>query len=158
MRRGRSIQNVISYHLNCGYFAAGVHTIRIHFARRTLDFFSQKPAHGFDHHQKTHDAAIVLMERIYGEKPRFNYFFGSSQGGREGLTVAQRYPADYDGISSNVPIVSFSSLMLAPELIRIQEKPLANWVTLKNMCSYPAYPKYTEVPVNAATSYVCAAP
>jgi len=28
-----------------------------------------------------------------------------------------------------VPIVSFSTLMLAPELIRIHEKPSANWVT-----------------------------
>ena len=28
-----------------------------------------------------------------------------------------------------MPIVGFSTLMLAPELIRIQEKPLANWVT-----------------------------
>ena len=45
------------------------------------------------------------------------------------LTVAQRYPADYDGISAEVPIVNFSSLMLAPGLIRIKEKPLANWVT-----------------------------
>jgi hypothetical protein len=43
--------------------------------------------------------------------------------------VAQRYPADYDGISATVPIVGFSTLMLAPELIRIHEKPLANWVT-----------------------------
>ena len=43
--------------------------------------------------------------------------------------MAQRYPADYDGISATVPIVGFSSLMLAPELIRIQEKPAANWVT-----------------------------
>ena len=79
--------------------------------------------------KKTHDAAMVLIERVYGERPRFNYFIGTSQGGREALTVAQRYPADYDGIAANVPIVSFSSLMLAPELIRIQEKPLANWVT-----------------------------
>jgi hypothetical protein len=79
--------------------------------------------------KKTHDAAMVIMERVYGERPRFNYFFGASQGGREGLTVAQRYPADYDGITSDVPIVNFSTLMLAPELIRIQEKPQANWVT-----------------------------
>jgi feruloyl esterase len=43
--------------------------------------------------------------------------------------VAQRYPADYDGSSATVPIVGFSTLRLAPELIRIQEKPLANWVT-----------------------------
>jgi feruloyl esterase len=84
---------------------------------------------GYMQLKKTHDAAMVLIERIYGEKPRFNYFFGSSQGGREALTVAQRYPGDYDGVAANVPIVNFSSLMLAPELIRIQEKPLENWVT-----------------------------
>lgn len=84
---------------------------------------------GYMQLKKTHDAAMVLIERIYGVKPRYNYFFGASQGGREGLTVAQRYPADYDGVAANVPIVNFSSLMLAPELIRIQEKPLENWVT-----------------------------
>ena len=84
---------------------------------------------GYMQLKKTNDAAMVLIQRAYGTKPRFNYFFGTSQGGREALTVAQRYPADYDGIIANVPIVNFSSLMLAPELIRIQEKPLANWVT-----------------------------
>jgi hypothetical protein len=84
---------------------------------------------GYMQLKKTHDAAMVLIERIYGERPRFNYFFGASQGGREALTVAQRYPGDYDGVAANVPIVNFSSLMLAPELIRIQEKPLENWVT-----------------------------
>lgn len=84
---------------------------------------------GYMQMKKTHDAAMVIVERAYGGLPSFNYYVGSSQGGREALTVAQRYPADYDGIIANVPIVNFSSLMLAPELIRIQEKPLANWVT-----------------------------
>ena len=84
---------------------------------------------GYMQMKKTRDAAMVIIERMYGELPRFNYYTGTSQGGREALTVAQRYPADYDGIIANVPIVNFSSLMLAPELIRIQEKPLANWVT-----------------------------
>jgi feruloyl esterase len=79
--------------------------------------------------KKTHDAAMVIAERLYGARPRYNYYIGSSQGGREALTVAQRYPADYDGVSATVPIVGFSSLMLAPELIRIHEKPAANWVT-----------------------------
>jgi hypothetical protein len=79
--------------------------------------------------KKTHDAAMVVIERAYGARPRFNYFIGGSQGGRESLTVAQRYPADYDGIAAEVPIVNFSTLMLAPELIRIQEKPQQNWVT-----------------------------
>src|SRR5262249_23129110 len=79
--------------------------------------------------KKTHDAAMVIVEHVYHQRPRFNYFVGTSQGGREGLTVAQRYPEDYDGVAANVPIVNFSTLMLAPELIRIQERPLANWVT-----------------------------
>ena len=68
---------------------------------------------GYMQLKKTHDAAMVLIQRAYGLKPQFNYFFGTSQGGREALTVAQRYPADYNGVISNVPIVSFSSLMLA---------------------------------------------
>ena len=84
---------------------------------------------GYAQMKKTHDAAMVIIERAYGERPQFNYYIGSSQGGREALTVAQRYPADYNGIAANVPIVGFSTLMLAPELIRIHEKPPANWVT-----------------------------
>ena len=85
---------------------------------------------GFMQMKKTRDAAMVVIERVYGERPRYTYYLGTSQGGREALTVAQRYPADYDGVISDVPIVNFSSLMLAPELIRIHEKPIANWVTL----------------------------
>jgi hypothetical protein len=85
---------------------------------------------GYMQMKKTHDAAMVLIERMYSSRPKYNYYVGSSQGGREALTVAQRYPADYDGVAANVPIVNFSTLMLAPELIRIKEKPAANWVTL----------------------------
>jgi feruloyl esterase len=84
---------------------------------------------GYMQLKKTHDAAMVLIERMYGGRPSFNYFIGSSQGGREALTVAQRYPQDYDGVAANVPIVGFSSLMLARALNRIQEIPLDHWVT-----------------------------
>jgi pimeloyl-ACP methyl ester carboxylesterase len=83
---------------------------------------------GYMQMKKTHDAAMVLIERMYGTRPKYNYYIGTSQGGREALTVAERYPKDYDGIAANVPIVGFSSLMLAPALIRIQEKPAANWL------------------------------
>ena len=83
---------------------------------------------GFMQMKKTHDAAMALVERAYGRRPQFNYYIGGSQGGREALTVAQRYPRDYDGVAANVPIVGFSSLMLAPEWLRIHEKPLQRWV------------------------------
>jgi feruloyl esterase len=78
--------------------------------------------------KKTHDVAMVLIERAYGARPQYNYFVGSSQGGREALTVAQRYPNDYHGVMSSVPIVGFSSLMLSRAQMRIQEIPLRNWV------------------------------
>lgn len=84
---------------------------------------------GYMQMKKTHDAAVVIMERLYGKRPQYNYYVGTSHGGREALTVAQRYPKDYNGIIANVPILNFSTLMLAPELIRIQENPLVNWVT-----------------------------
>lgn len=83
---------------------------------------------GYAQLKKTHDVAVVLMERAYGARPEFSYFVGSSQGGREALTVAQRYPDDYDGVMSTVPIVGFSSLMMSRAHMRAQEIPLRNWV------------------------------
>jgi hypothetical protein len=86
--------------------------------------------HNLGHLQmkKTHDAAMALVQAAYGSEPGYNYYVGGSQGGREGLTVVQRYPADYDGVLATVPIVGFTSLMLAPSRTRIEEKPLARWV------------------------------
>ncbi len=83
---------------------------------------------GYMQMKKTHDAALLLISKAYGQAPKFNYYVGNSQGGREGLTVAQRYPRDYDGVVATVPIVGFSSLMLGPSKIRIQEKTTANWI------------------------------
>jgi hypothetical protein len=83
---------------------------------------------GYMQLKKTHDVAMVLIGRAYGAKPEYNYFVGSSQGGREALTVAQRYPQDYDGVMATVPIVGFSSLMMSRAYMREQENALRNWV------------------------------
>ncbi|MGZ5866158.1 MAG: tannase/feruloyl esterase family alpha/beta hydrolase [Xanthobacteraceae bacterium] len=50
---------------------------------------------------------------FYGRKPTRMYYFGGSEGGREGLTMAQRFPADYDGIVSTVPVINFVALQSA---------------------------------------------
>lgn len=84
---------------------------------------------GYMQMKKTYDAARVLQQRAYGAAPTYRYWFGGSQGGREGLTMAQRYPTAFNGVSVTVPIVNFSSLMAGPVWLRQQEKPLANWVT-----------------------------
>jgi len=76
---------------------------------------------GYAQLKKTHDVAQVLIQRLYGSAPRYRYFIGTSQGGREAITVAQRYPADYDGVAANVPVMQLNGLMAAPPAIRRQE-------------------------------------
>ncbi|TWB81107.1 tannase/feruloyl esterase family alpha/beta hydrolase [Bradyrhizobium sacchari] len=64
-------------------------------------------------YKKVRDAAVTLMERAYGKKPEKMYFMGSSEGGREGLTMAQRYPDDFDGIFARVPVINWVGLQHA---------------------------------------------
>ena len=47
--------------------------------------------------------AKKLVEAYYGRKPDRCYFRGASCGGRQGVVEAFRFPADYDGILSEVP-------------------------------------------------------
>ena len=64
-------------------------------------------------YKKVRDAAVMLIERAYGSKPEKLYFVGSSEGGREGLTMAQRYPNDFDGIFARVPVINWVGLQHA---------------------------------------------
>lgn len=64
-------------------------------------------------YKKVRDAAVALMARAYGNPPAKLYFMGSSEGGREGLTMAQRYPDDFDGIFSRVPVINWVGLQHA---------------------------------------------
>lgn len=64
-------------------------------------------------YKKVRDVAVALMQRAYGKKPEKMYFMGSSEGGREGLTMAQRYPDDFDGIFARVPVINWVGLQHA---------------------------------------------
>jgi feruloyl esterase len=63
--------------------------------------------------KKTHDVALGLIQHYYGAAPKRVYFYGNSQGGHEGLTVAQRWPNDYDGVVSIHPAYDFVPLQLS---------------------------------------------
>ena len=59
-------------------------------------------------YNKTHDLAVEVAQLYYGAKPGTTYYMGGSEGGREGMTMAQRYPEDYDGIISIDPVMNLS--------------------------------------------------
>jgi feruloyl esterase len=61
-------------------------------------------------YKKVRDVAVAVMQRGYGRSPEKLYFVGSSEGGREGLTMAQRYPRDFHGIFSRVPVIHWTGL------------------------------------------------
>jgi feruloyl esterase len=52
----------------------------------------------------TTDDSKAIIEAPTGQSPRYSYFVGCSDGGREALKEAQRYPDDFDGIIVGSPV------------------------------------------------------
>ncbi len=51
----------------------------------------------------TSQVAKAIIAKFYGQAQQKSYFVGCSDGGREALMSAQRYPADFDGIVAGAP-------------------------------------------------------
>jgi feruloyl esterase len=82
----------------------------------------------FEQLKKTHDAAMQVFIVMYGAKPKVSYFAGESQGGREGLEALSRYPDDYDGVLSRVPLAYFAGLLFDPTVKGVTQLPPGTWV------------------------------
>ena len=61
-------------------------------------------------HEMTRVAKLVARQ-YYGYSPKHSYFAGCSDGGREALMEAQRYPGDYDGILAGAPANYWTALL-----------------------------------------------
>ena len=66
----------------------------------------------FASYKKVRDVAVETSSRYYGQPPVKLYFVGSSEGGREGMLIAQRYPNDFDGVFSRVPVLNWMGLQM----------------------------------------------
>ena len=49
-------------------------------------------------------AAKAILQKATGSYPAYSYFVGNSNGGRQGLMAAMRYPNQFDGILASNPI------------------------------------------------------
>ena len=61
-------------------------------------------------YKKTRDVGVQLSLAFYGHQAKKAYYIGGSEGGREGMIMAQRYPADFDGIVATDPVIRLLGL------------------------------------------------
>ncbi|RYF70121.1 MAG: tannase/feruloyl esterase family alpha/beta hydrolase, partial [Comamonadaceae bacterium] len=65
--------------------------------------------HAYNAHDKTAQAAKLLIDWRYGKRPDYSYFSGCSGGGRQGMMFSQRFPDYFDGITAGAPAMRVSS-------------------------------------------------
>jgi len=57
------------------------------------------------------DLSKTVVQKFYATAAKQNYFTSCSDGGREALMEAQRFPEDYDGILAGAPAYNWTSLL-----------------------------------------------
>jgi feruloyl esterase len=77
----------------------------------------------------TADAAKFLISDYYGRPARRRYLVGCSNGGRQALMAAQRYPHDWDGILAGSPALQWTKQLgtFAAIQHRLRASP-QNWI------------------------------
>lgn len=74
-------------------------------------------------HRSEHLMAVIgkqLVKAFYSADPVRSYWYGCSTGGRQGLMMAQRYPADYDAILAGAPAIQwdrFQAYQIWPQVV-----------------------------------------
>ena len=100
IRRGYATSSTDTGHVgNSLAFVPGHREKYIDFGYRALHEMTQK--------------AKAIITAFYGTAPARSYWNGCSQGGRQGITEAGRYPADYDAIVAGAAAIDYMELHAA---------------------------------------------
>jgi len=59
--------------------------------------------YGYQSEQALYVVARYIINYFYGQRPNYSYFNGCSDGGREAMEMAERYPDDFNGIIAGAP-------------------------------------------------------
>jgi Tannase and feruloyl esterase len=68
---------------------------------------------GFRAVHETSEKAKQIIAAFYQKAPKYSYFNGCSEGGREAMMEAQHYPEDFDGILAGAATQKWTDLMAA---------------------------------------------
>jgi pimeloyl-ACP methyl ester carboxylesterase len=75
-----------------------------------LDNIERQVNFGYVAIHRTAEVAKAIVRAYFGTDATHNYFVGCSNGGRQALMEAQRYPDDFDGIVVGAPALDFVAL------------------------------------------------
>lgn len=131
-------------------YAGLVDAIKNNYATASTDTGHQDPVNtsanwALNHPEKVidfgyravHETAVAakgLIRAFYGEAPKRSYFSSCSNGGRQALMEAQRFPADYDGIIAGAPAYYWSHLLTgAASVARATLAEAASYITAKKL-------------------------
>src|ERR1700676_3556169 len=99
------LQGYASASTDTGHAASGIDaTWALGHAERIIDFA----------YRAIHDMTLLskaTVKAFYGDAPKHSYFANCSNGGRQALMEAQRYPEDYDGILAGAPANYWTHLL-----------------------------------------------
>ena len=77
----------------------------------------------------TAQASKAIVADYYGKAPAHAYFSGCSDGGREALMEAQRFPKDYDGLVVGAPANAWTKLMTSAVWTEQALDPSGAWLS-----------------------------
>jgi len=107
------IDNQAISSVNVGYATAGTdtgHDGRTVDASWALNNIERQLNFGHAAVHRVAEASKAIIRAHYHAPPSRSYFNGCSNGGRQALMAAQRYPADFDGIVAGAPAYDFTGI------------------------------------------------
>ena len=106
-----SVQNMAQRSINSGYATVGTdagHEANVVTAGWALNHPERLADYGYRAVHRTAEVAKQIIRAYYGSAPVKSFFYGCSNGGREALMEAQRFPADFDGIVAVAPAANWA--------------------------------------------------
>jgi feruloyl esterase len=107
---GGRLDNQARATVNDGYATAGTdtgHQGNPLDASWALNNLERQVNFGYVAVHRTAETAKAIVRHYYGTAAKRSYFSGCSNGGRQGLMEAQRFPDDFDGIVAGAPALDF---------------------------------------------------